>query len=425
MTYQISKSEELFSKSQEHIPGGVNSPVRAFNAVGGTPIFIKKAKGAYLYDEDGNSYVDLINSWGPMILGHAKQEVINAVTDQIQKSFTYGTPTVNELCMANLVCEMVPGLEMVRMVNSGTEACMSAIRLARGYTGKKKIIKFAGCYHGHHDSFLVQAGSGALTLGSPTSPGVPKESAANTLIADFNSLESVEALFNAHEDIAGVILEPVAGNMGCIPPENGFLKGLKQLCKKHNALFILDEVMTGFRLAAGGAQEYYKVEADVVCFGKIIGGGMPVGAFGGRKEIFNHLAPLGPVYQAGTLSGNPVAMAAGLTMLKILKNNPEIYNKIADTTAHLHSALKSILEEKGIAHHINSVGSMISIFFTEEKVNNYASAKTTDTELFRKIFHHGLEKGIYLPPSNYETWFISKSIKDKEVETILDAFRTF
>ncbi|MCL4110611.1 UNVERIFIED_CONTAM: hypothetical protein GTU68_060502 [Idotea baltica] len=408
-----------------HIPGGVNSPVRAFNSVGGTPVFIEKAKGAYLYDEDGNSYVDLINSWGPMILGHAHPEVIEAVTQQIQKSFTYGTPTTLELKMAELMCDIVPGLEMVRMVNSGTEACMSAVRLARGYTQKKKIIKFAGCYHGHHDSFLVQAGSGALTLGSPNSPGVPVETAANTLIAEYNNLASVQTLFDSHDDIACVILEPVAGNMGCILPKDGFLHDLKALCHKNESLFIMDEVMTGFRLAPGGAQEYFDIQADIICFGKIIGGGMPVGAFGGRKEIFQHLAPLGPVYQAGTLSGNPVAMTAGITTLTILKNSPEIYEQLSNTVKKLHSNLSEILTEKGIAHHINSIGSMISIFFTDREVHGFEDAKTTDTKLFAKLFHHGLKSGIYLPPSNYESWFLGKDIKEKEVEKILKTIRTF
>lgn len=423
--HQVPKSEDLFSRSKKHIPGGVNSPVRAFNSVGGRPVFINKAKGAYLYDEDGNSYVDLINSWGPMILGHAHDEVIAAVTEQIQDSFTYGTPTAKELEMAELICSMVPGLEMVRMVNSGTEACMSAVRLARGFTGRKKIIKFAGCYHGHHDSFLVQAGSGALTLGSPNSPGVPEETAANTLIAEYNNLESVAQLFAKHGDIACIILEPVAGNMGCIAPDPGFLSGLQQLCKSNGALFIMDEVMTGFRLAAGGAQEVFDIQADIICFGKIIGGGMPVGAFGGKREIFQHLAPLGPVYQAGTLSGNPVAMSAGITTLKILKENPSIYSAIAKTVGSLHKELDSILDKKGIAHHINSIGSMISVFYTDQEVTSYNSAKTTDTKLFSKIFHHCLKSGVYLPPSNFESWFFSSEVKEAEVGLILEAFRSF
>ncbi|GLR19111.1 glutamate-1-semialdehyde 2,1-aminomutase [Portibacter lacus] len=425
MPNPFSKSESLFAASKKYIPGGVNSPVRAFKSVGGTPVFIDKAKGAYLYDVDGNSYVDLINSWGPMILGHAHPEVIEAVTQQIKKSFTYGTPTSLELDMAKLMCDIVPGLEMVRMVNSGTEACMSAVRLARGYTGKKKIVKFAGCYHGHHDSFLVEAGSGALTLGSPNSPGVPEETAANTLIAEYNDLASVQALFSKHDDIACVILEPVAGNMGCILPKDGFLHELKALCHKNGALFIMDEVMTGFRLAPGGAQEYFDIQADIICFGKIIGGGMPVGAFGGRKEIFEHLAPLGPVYQAGTLSGNPVAMTAGITTLTILKNTPSIYTELTETVKNLHQSLGEILSEKGIAHHINSIGSMISIFYTDREVHSYGDAKTTDTELFGRLFHHGLKSGIYLPPSNYESWFLGKDIKDKEVEKILETFKTF
>lgn len=421
----INTSEKLFEASKKLIPGGVNSPVRAFKSVGGTPVFISRAQGAYLIDEDDNSYVDLINSWGPMIMGHAHPAIIEAVTAQIQKSFTYGTPTKKELEMAELMCEMVPGLEMVRMVNSGTEACMSAVRLARGYTGKKKIIKFAGCYHGHHDSFLVEAGSGALTLGSPNSPGVPEETAANTLIAQFNDLESVTSLFEKHEDIACIIVEPVAGNMGCITPAEGFLQGLRDICDQHAALFVLDEVMTGFRLAPGGAQELYGIQADIICYGKIIGGGMPVGAFGGKREIFQHLAPLGPVYQAGTLSGNPVAMTAGITTLKILKNTPEIYTQLNETVETLKTELGAILDHKGIAHSINSIGSMMSIFYSDQEITDYQSAKATDVSLFSKIFHHGLKNGIYLPPSNYESWFISRVIKDKEIELIVKTFQTF
>lgn len=424
-SYSTIKSQQLFERSQKTIPGGVNSPVRAFKSVGGTPIFIERARGAYLYDVDGNSYVDLINSWGPMILGHAHPEVIDAVKEQIENSFTYGTPTAKEAEMAELICSMVPGLEMVRMVNSGTEACMSAVRLARGYTGKTKIIKFAGCYHGHHDSFLVEAGSGALTLGTPNSPGVTAETAANTLIAEFNNLESVKQLFEKHDDVACLIIEPVAGNMGCILPNEGFLEGLKEICQVNGALLIFDEVMTGFRLAPGGAQEVYNIKADIICFGKIIGGGMPVGAFGGSKEIFQHLAPLGPVYQAGTLSGNPVAMAAGHMTLSILNNHPEIYSNIEKEVEEMHQMLSEILNQKGIPHHINSLGSMMSIFFTDIAVHNYTDAKKTDSALFARIFHHALQSGVYLPPSNYESWFISNAIKDKEIEKILSAFRSF
>ncbi|WP_235296636.1 glutamate-1-semialdehyde 2,1-aminomutase [Portibacter marinus] len=423
--HTLTNSEQLFSASKKYIPGGVNSPVRAFNSVGGTPVFIKRAKGAYLFDENDNSYVDLINSWGPMILGHAHPEVIKAVTEQIQHSFTYGTPTAKELEMAKLICEMVPDLDIVRMVNSGTEACMSAIRLARGYTGKKKIIKFAGCYHGHHDSFLVQAGSGALTLGSPNSPGVPEETASNTLIASYNDLESVRALFDLHDDIACVIIEPVAGNMGCIVPEEGFLSGIKELCHRNGALFVLDEVMTGFRLAPGGAQQLFDIRADIICFGKIIGGGMPVGAFGGKREIFEHLAPLGPVYQAGTLSGNPVAMSAGIATLTILKDNPSIYVDLEETVKTLHKELDTILDEKGIDHTINSIGSMISIFYLEGQVKSFSDAKSTNTKLFSRIFHHGLKSGIYMPPSNYESWFLGQGIGEVEIEKILNTFRTF
>lgn len=423
--YNIHRSEKLFELSKKHIPGGVNSPVRAFNSVGGTPVFIERAKGAFLYDVDGNKYIDLINSWGPMILGHAHPEVIAAITEQAQHSFTYGTPTESELRIAELICKMVPELEMVRMVNSGTEACMSAVRLARGFTGRNKIIKFAGCYHGHYDSFLVEAGSGALTLGNPNSPGVTKATAADTLIAEYNDLESVQKLFEKYDDIAALIIEPVSGNMGCILPEDGFLEGLKKLCQKHGSLFILDEVMTGFRLAKGGAQEKFNINADIICFGKIIGGGLPVGAFGGRNEIFNHLSPLGPVYQAGTLSGNPIAMASGFITLSLLMENPEIYNKIEQTTQILHQNIHTILEERKIPHHINSIGSMISVFFTNEKVINYKTAKTTDVLTFKRLFHYGLENGVYFPPSAFETWFISKEIGTPEIEQILDVFRKF
>ena len=422
---KLTNSEILFDSSQKHIPGGVNSPVRAFKSVGGTPVFMKSAKGAYLYDEDGNSYVDLINSWGPMILGHAHPEVISAVTEQIKDSFTFGTPTRKELEMAELMCEMVPNLEMIRMVNSGTEACMSAIRLARGFTGKDKIIKFAGCYHGHHDSFLVQAGSGAMTLGSPNSPGVPKSTAANTLIADYNDLASVNRLFAEHQDIAAIIVEPVAGNMGCILPETGFLEGLRTACDENEALLILDEVMTGFRLAPGGAQEVFEVQGDIICFGKIIGGGMPVGAFGGRKEIFQHLAPLGPVYQAGTLSGNPVAMTAGITTLNILKDHPDIYTHIASIVKTLHSEIDKILTTRGIVHQINSIGSMISVFFSEEQVRNFETSANSNGDMFNRLFHYGLQNGVYFPPSKYESWFLSKDMGDEEIDKILEVFKNF
>lgn len=422
---KIINSKLLFERSQINIPGGVNSPVRAFKSVGGTPIFMKSAKGSYLFDEDGNSYVDLINSWGPMILGHAHPDVLAAVIEQVQHSFTYGTPTRKELEMAELMCEMVPNLEMIRMVNSGTEACMSAIRLARGYTGKDKIIKFAGCYHGHHDSFLVQAGSGAMTLGSPNSPGVPKATAANTLIADYNDLDSVRGHFAKYNDIAAIIVEPVAGNMGCILPEEGFLEGLRSICDENNCLLILDEVMTGFRLAPGGAQEKFQVEGDIICYGKIIGGGMPVGAFGGKREIFQHLAPLGSVYQAGTLSGNPVAMAAGIATLSILKNHPEIYSHIAEIVETLGSEIGHILNSRGIDHQINSIGSMISVFFSSEKVYNFSSSASSDGDMFNRLFHFGLENGVYFPPSKYESWFLCKDMSDVEVEKILTVFRKF
>lgn len=419
----LSTSKALFERSQKSIPGGVNSPVRAFRSVGGTPIFMKRAKGPYMYDSDGNRYIDYINSWGPMILGHAHREVVEAIQDQAIRSSSFGTPTELEAQMAEQVIKMVPGLETIRMVNSGTEACMSAIRLARGYTGRHKIIKFSGCYHGHHDSFLVKAGSGALTFGMVDSKGVTPTTAADTLIANYNDLENVKAIFEANEnEIAGIILEPVTGNMGCILPKPGFLEGIRKLCDQYGSCMILDEVMTGFRLAPGGAQEVFNIEADIVCFGKIIGGGLPVGAFGGKKRIFESLAPLGPVYQAGTLSGNPLAMAAGLKTLQILDKHPEIYAQINQRTKRLSTEVSKELESKGISHQYHQIGSMTSFFFTHLPVTNFAQAKQTDTELFGKLFWRLAERGVYLPPSNFESWFVSHTHDDDVISETLQAW---
>ncbi len=404
------KSEYLFNRAQESIPGGVNSPARAFKSVGGVPVFFKKAKGSLITDEDGNEYIDYVGSWGPMILGHAYPAVIKAVQDASFKSTSFGAPTRLEIDMAELVKQMVPNVDRVRMVNSGTEACMSAIRVARGYTGKEKIIKFEGNYHGHGDSFLIKAGSGALTLGKPSSPGVTKGNARDTLNADFNDLESVEKLLKKNKDnVAAIILEPVAGNMGCVPPAPGFLEGLRKLCDKHETVLIFDEVMTGFRLARGGAQERFGVDADLVTFGKIIGGGLPVGAFGGKKEIMDVVSPVGPVYQAGTLSGNPLAMSAGIAQLSTLEKHPELYVELEEKTEYLAKRLRVALNNHNIDYHMNQVGSMISIFFTKEKVTSFKTASSTDQEFFKQFFHEMLKREIYLPPSPFETWFLATS----------------
>lgn len=420
------RSSALFQDAQNYIPGGVNSPVRAFKSVGGVPVFMKKAQGAYLYDEDGRSYVDYINSWGPMILGHTHPKVLEAVTLQLEKGFSFGAPTELETKIAKLIVENVSNVDKIRMVNSGTEACMSAIRLARGFTGKDKIIKFEGCYHGHSDSFLIKAGSGAATFGNPNSPGVTQGTAKDTLLARYNDFESVKNLFESNPgEIAAVIIEPVAGNMGCVVPKENFLEELRKICTENNSLLIFDEVMTGFRLSFGGAQERMKIDADLVTYGKIIGGGFPVGAFAGRSEIMDYLAPTGPVYQAGTLSGNPIAMRAGLTTLSIIKDHPDLYRKIDETTKILHEEISSILFEKGVAHTVNRSGSMISFFFGENQVNNFDDAQKADHTLFNRFFHHMLNEGIYLAPSGYETWFISDSIENEEIDKTLDAVSKF
>ncbi|MDC8005715.1 glutamate-1-semialdehyde 2,1-aminomutase [Aureisphaera galaxeae] len=417
------RSSALFAEAQKVIPGGVNSPVRAFKAVGGDPIFVKEAKGAYLYDEDGNTLIDYINSWGPMILGHAHPEVVQAVVDKAKKGTSFGMPTEIETEIASLAVSMVPNIDKIRFVNSGTEACMSAVRLARGYTGKDKIIKFAGCYHGHSDSFLIQAGSGAVTFGTPNSPGVTQGTAKDTLLARYNDLEHVKEIIAQHSgEIACIILEPVAGNMGCIPPAKGFLEGLRQLCDAHSILLVFDEVMTGFRLAKGGVQELLGVDADIVTFGKVIGGGLPVGAFGARNEIMDYLAPVGPVYQAGTLSGNPLAMAAGLAMLSTLNEHPEIFDSINQKTQYLHEGMAQVLSSNGVAHTINRIGSMISVHFSEKPVVNFASAaEAADGDAFKTFFHNMLKEGIYIAPSAYETWFICNALTQADLDKTIEA----
>ena len=416
------RSSELFIEANKVIPGGVNSPVRAFKGVGGTPIFVKEAKGAYLYDEDGNRLIDYINSWGPMILGHAYEPVVQAVIEKAKKGTSFGMPTELETQIAKMAVSMVPNIDKIRFVNSGTEACMSAIRLARGFTNRDKIIKFSGCYHGHSDSFLIAAGSGLSTFGVPNSPGVTKGTAKDTLLAAYNDLESVKALFDANtNEIAAVIIEPVAGNMGCIPPAEGFLEGLRALCSEHGILLIFDEVMTGFRLAKGGAQELYGVKADIVCFGKVIGGGLPVGAFAAREVIMNQLAPLGPVYQAGTLSGNPLAMAAGYEMLKALHADAAIYDRLAEKTAYLEQGIAKVLTTANVVHTINRVGSMISVHFDANPVFDFATAKNGDNETFKKFFHGLLKRGVYIAPSAYETWFITDALTYADLDFTINA----
>lgn len=416
------RSSELFAAAKKVIPGGVNSPVRAFSAVGGEPLFIKEAKGAYMYDEDGNKYIDYINSWGPLILGHAFEPVVNAVIEKAKKGTSFGTPTEIETSIAELAVSMVPNIDKIRFVNSGTEACMSAVRLARGFKNREKIIKFAGCYHGHSDSFLIQAGSGAVTFGTPNSPGVTEGTAKDTLLANFNDLESVENLLKSNKgEIACIILEPIAGNMGCIPPNEGFLEGLRKLCDQYDVLLIFDEVMTGFRLARGGAQELTGVDADIVCFGKVIGGGLPVGAFAARQEIMDYLAPTGPVYQAGTLSGNPLAMAAGLAMLTELNNNPEIYTSLKEKTEYLHKGISKVLTENRITHTINRRGSMISVHFAEKTVVDFTSAAKGNNDTFKKFFHGLLENGIYIAPSAFETWFLTDALSYEDLDETIAA----
>jgi glutamate-1-semialdehyde 2,1-aminomutase len=419
-------SQQLFFRAQQSIPGGVNSPVRAFKSVGGTPLFITKAKGAYMYDVDGNEYLDFINSWGPMILGHAHDEVIKAIQEKAVFSTSFGAPTELEITIAELIKTIAPNVDMIRMVNSGTEACMSAVRLARGYTQKNKIIKFEGCYHGHADCFLVKAGSGLATFNIQTVPGVTSGVSNDTLTCAYNDIAAVEQLVSTHKnEIAAIIIEPVAGNMGCILPEPGFLEALRNICTKENIVLIFDEVMTGFRLAAGGAQQRLKIDADLITYGKIIGAGMPVGAFAGKKEIMQHIAPLGNVYQAGTLSGNPLAMIAGYTLLNILKNNPSIYDELEAKGKYLEEGLKHVFNQKGIAHTINRLGSMISIHFCNHAVKDFSSAAQADTQLFNKFFHHMLNSGVYLPPSAFETWFISNAISYQDLDRTIQTASRF
>ncbi len=416
------QSKSLFETATAYIPGGVNSPVRAFKSVGGDPIFIKKAKGAYLYDEDGNRYIDYIASWGPMLLGHAYPPVVEAIRKAVEHSTSFGAPTELEVQLAKLICENIPNVERVRMVNSGTEATMSAIRLARGFTGKDKFIKFAGCYHGHGDAFLIKAGSGAVTLGHPSSPGVTEGTAKDTLLAEYNDLDSVKRLVSAHKnEIAALIIEPIPGNMGCILPEPGFIEGLRALCTREGILLIFDEVMTGFRLGFGGAQEALGVQADLVTYGKVIGAGLPVGAYAGKAEIMEFVAPNGPVYQAGTLSGNPIAMTAGYTLLQELKDKPQYYTELAGKCKALHEGLASLLEETELPWTINRKGSMISLHFTNVPVRDFDSAGTGANDYFKQFFHGMLKRGIYLPPSAYESWFLSNALSEKDIEETLAA----
>ena len=416
------RSQALFERAQQFIPGGVNSPVRAFRAVGGNPLFIKSAKGAYVYDEDGNEYIELINSWGPMILGHSHPIIEEAVKEALPRSTSYGAPTEREIEIAELITQMVPSVEKVRMVNSGTEATMSAARLARGYTSRDKLIKFEGCYHGHGDSFLIAAGSGAMTAGIPNSPGVTQGTAQDTLIAAYNDIDSVARLIESNPgNVAAVMIEPVAGNMGCVLPQEDFLPALRTLCDEHGILLIFDEVMTGFRLAPGGAQELYGVTPDMTALGKIIGGGLPVGAYGGKAEVMDYISPVGPVYQAGTLSGNPIAMAAGLAMLRYLHNHPEVYEQVNRATEKIVAGFRENLEKLGLHYTINHVGSMFSLFFTEQPVTNFASASTSDTELFGRYFQEMLRRGIYLAPSQFEALFVSNVMTDELVEKVVRA----
>ena len=422
MIYQ--RSSALFEAAKKVIPGGVNSPVRAFNAVGGTPVFVKSAKGAYLQTEDDHRLIDYISSWGPLILGHAYSPVIDAIKNTAEKGTSFGIPTAVETEIANLAVSMVPNIDKIRFVNSGTEACMSAVRLARGFTAKEKIIKFAGCYHGHSDAFLIQAGSGAVTFGSPSSPGVTKGTAKDTLLARYNDIDSVKALVQANQDeIACIILEPVAGNMGCIIPQAGFLEELRSICDANGILLVFDEVMTGFRLAAGGAQECLGINADIVTFGKVIGGGLPVGAFAARSEIMSYLAPEGPVYQAGTLSGNPLAMNAGLAMLTALNENPNVFKSLEEKTALLAKGIAEVLTDKGVVHTINRLGSMMSVHFSEEPVVDFDSASRANNDTFKKYFHGMLKEGVYLPPSAFESYFLNDALSHADIDFTIEAVK--
>ena len=423
---QRTNSEVAFQQAQQSIPGGVNSPVRAFRGVGGTPVFMRKAAGAYLYDVDGNEYIDYINSWGPMILGHSHEEVVNAIREQATEATSFGAPTELETRMAELIKTMAPNVDLIRMVSSGTEACMSAVRLARGYTGRNKLIKFDGCYHGHADMFLVKAGSGLATFNIQQVPGIPQAVSEDTLIAPYNSTDAVEELVAAHPgEIAAIIIEPVAGNMGCIPPVPGFLESLRTICDREGILLIFDEVMTGFRLAPGGAQESLGIKADLVTYGKVIGGGLPVGAFGGRRDIMEHIAPLGNVYQAGTLSGNPIAMMAGYTTLSLLHSEPQIYRQLEERTEYLHTGLREAAKLHDVPVSINRLGSMISLHFCTHAVTDFETAAAADTARFNQLFHYMLDGGIYLPPSAFETWFISNAISKADIDRTVERFAAF
>ncbi|MDA9827989.1 glutamate-1-semialdehyde 2,1-aminomutase [Flavobacteriaceae bacterium] len=422
MLYQ--RSSVLFNEAKKYIPGGVNSPVRAFKSVGGSPVFASKANGAYVYDEDGNKYIDYISSWGPMILGHAHPQVVRAISETAKNGTSFGMPTTLETDLAKLSLSMVPGMQKIRFVNSGTEACMSAIRLARGYTNKDKIIKFSGCYHGHSDSFLIEAGSGVVTFGTPNSPGVTKGTAKDTLISPYNDLNYVKTLFeNNKNEVAAIIIEPVAGNMGCVIPKQGFIEGLRKLCDQNNCLLIFDEVMTGFRLAKGGAQEILGINADIVTYGKVIGGGLPVGAFSSRDEIMNKLSPEGSVYQAGTLSGNPLAMSAGLATLSELKLNDNIYQSLNDKSSYLEKGMYEVLGKTTLDFKINRLGSMISLHFCSEDVTDFKSSQKGNNEKFKKYFHGMLNEGIYLPPSAFESYFLNDALTYSDIDFTLDALK--
>jgi glutamate-1-semialdehyde 2,1-aminomutase len=426
---RLDKSKSLFEEAKKFIPGGVNSPVRAFKSVGGNPIFVERGSGSKFYDVDGNEFIDYIGSWGPHLFGHNPSFIKDALINAINNGTSFGAPTEIEVQMAKLITELVPSIEMVRMVNSGTEATMSAVRAARGFTGKEKIIKFEGCYHGHGDFFLIKAGSGALTFGVPTSPGVTKGNAADTLIADFNNIESVKKLIQANKnEIACVIIEPVVGNMGTVRADNSFIKELREVCSNENIILIFDEVMTGFRLAKGGAQEILGITPDLTTFGKIIGGGLPVGAYGGKKEIMEMVSPSGPVYQAGTLSGNPLAMSAGLAALDHIKNNPDIYSLLEEKGKYLEDGIKDGIKSISKNYQLNRVGSMMTLFFTEEPVIDYNTAVKSDTKLFAKYFHEMLNRGIYFPPAQFEAMFIStahsKEDLDKTIEANLEALKS-
>jgi glutamate-1-semialdehyde 2,1-aminomutase len=422
----INKSIELFERAQRSIPGGVNSPVRAFKSVGGTPLFMKNAKGAYLYDADGNQYIDFIASWGPMILGHAHEPIIKAIQETAVNSTSFGAPTELEIEMAELIISIAPNVDQIRMVSSGTEACMSAVRLARGFTGRNKIIKFEGNYHGHADAFLVKAGSGVASFNIQSVPGITTGVSNDTLTAPYNNLEAVKKLIDENKsEIAAIIIEPVAGNMGCILPQAGFLEGLRKLCDEQNIVFILDEVMTGFRLEVGGAQQKLNIAADLVTYGKVIGGGLPVGAFGGKKEIMQQIAPVGNVYQAGTLSGNPIAMIAGFTLLTELKNNPSIYEELEAKTNYLGEGIERVLSKKGINFRINRIGSMISLHFCNHEIIDFESASKADIPIFNKLFHHLLKNGIYLPPSAYESWFLNNALSYEDLDKTIKAIDIF